>query len=288
MDKMSEKEIERIDSFADNIDLKKEIDLLHQKYGRENVDDRMGYIVYGLIRGIDVEKYIGPWLTGEDIENIMENEFKKKNIDLEYFEINSEKYPNVFKYNDDFGEIENPITYKLEAIDEGCLEYIIKLERGIELFENSNVNYNYDDFDGYISAIERYNEYEEMGFDKWDMYDIGEYICKNMPRFVEKKAIYHAIEIYNTCQNLGFNDGQTYNIINNGDIKIHKWLDQDFEENFDDKQMAEIRKGISSELDILNIIKYADPKFDWEQMNKIREKLEVEKTTKKKEPKMEI
>lgn len=184
---MNKKEIERINSFVNNIDLECEIDLLHKKYGRENVDDRMGYIIYGLIRGIDVEKYMGPWLTGEDIENIMENEFKKKNIDFEYFEINSKKYPNVFQYDYDFGEIENPITYKLEAIDEDCLEYIIKLERGIDLFKNCNVEYYGDDFDDYISAIEKYDEYEKMGFDKWDMYNIGEYICKDMPMFVEKK-----------------------------------------------------------------------------------------------------
>lgn len=52
--------------------------------------------------------------------------------------------------------------------------------------------------------------------------------------------------------------------------------------------MAEIRKGISSELDILNIIKYADPKFDWEQMNIIRKDLEKEKIETQKKIKQEI
>lgn len=286
---MDIKEIERIGSFADNIDLKKEIDLLHKKHGRENVDDRMEYIVYGLIRGIDVEKYIGPWLTGENIESIMENEFKKKNIDLEYFEINSKKYPNVSQYDYDFGEIKNPITYKLEAIDEGCLEYIIKLERGIDLFKNYNVDYDYDDFDAYISAIERYDEYEKLGYNKYEMYDIGKLICKGILFYdyvdseYAKKDIARKLELYEMCTGtiLDLNDNQIKTMINILKVnstsleakKIKEWLEQDFED-FNWEQMVQIQNMVDDNFNILDIIKCADLRFDQYQMKQIEWGLE--------------
>ena len=95
-------------------------------------------------------------------------------------------------------------------------------------------------------------------------------VDEEMEKYINPSEIYLSFEQMGQIR-LGLESG----------IDVSKYANPKLSDN----QMQEIRWGLEDGLDVST---YADPEFDWKQMREIREKLEAEKSTKKKEAELEI